>query len=86
MTLSLIAVAILAAIMFLFVLEPVLRARGDRVVLDAAALPRRDESSVDDDPTESGQPLDTAAPPSLPALHQPGGRVASNQTAGGDVT
>jgi hypothetical protein len=37
---ALIGLTVIAVVVFLFVLEPILRARGDEAVLDAAALPR----------------------------------------------
>lgn len=48
MTLALIALAVLAVVIFAFVLEPIVRARGDRAVLDAAALPEHDEQLTDE--------------------------------------
>jgi len=47
-TLALIALAVLAVVIFGFVLEPIVRARGDRSVLDAAVLPEHDEPYDDD--------------------------------------
>lgn len=47
MIVELIAVAVLALAIFAFVLEPVLRARGDAVVLDAVAMPRASEHPED---------------------------------------
>jgi hypothetical protein len=48
-TLALIALAVLAVLIFAFVLEPVVRARGDQTLLDAAALPEHDEPLDDED-------------------------------------
>lgn len=54
-TFALIGLAIIALVVFLFVLEPILRAKGDEAVLDAAALPRtldpRDVDNTDLEPT-----------------------------------
>jgi hypothetical protein len=84
MTLSMIAIGLLALVMFLFVLEPVLRARGDEVVLDAAALPRASEPVAESDD-------DAQTNPSPPETRQhdesnPGGRVAIDRPASSDVT
>ena len=49
MTLSLLALAILALVIVAFVLEPILRARPERVVLDAATLSPRGEQPTGDD-------------------------------------
>ena len=49
MTLPLIGLAVLAVVIFAFVLEPVLRARGDRVELDAAVLSRLSQRRTGDD-------------------------------------
>ena len=48
MTLALISLAVLAVVIFAFVLEPIVRARGDRAILDAAVLPTHDEPFDDD--------------------------------------
>ncbi len=57
MTLALAALVILAIVVFAFVLEPVVRAHSDRAVLDAAALPNRDDSDDlnDDEITQADQ-------------------------------
>jgi hypothetical protein len=47
-TLALFALAVLAVVVFAFVLEPVVRARGDRTVIDSVALPEH-EAPLDDD-------------------------------------
>jgi hypothetical protein len=47
-TLALLAIIVLAIVVFAFVLEPVLRARGDRVVLDAVSLPRPEDEPIED--------------------------------------
>ena len=38
MTLALVGLAVLAVVIFAFVLEPIVRAHGDQAVLDAAAF------------------------------------------------
>ena len=48
MTLALVALAVLAVVIFAFVLEPIVRAKSDQAVLDAAALPEH-ETPLDDD-------------------------------------
>ena len=48
MTLALVALAVLAVVVFAFVLEPVVRARGDRTVINTVALPER-ETPLDED-------------------------------------
>ena len=55
MILSLIALAVLAAVIFAFVLEPILRARADRVELDSVALePLADAATGDETLTLRG--------------------------------
>lgn len=56
MTLAIIGSIILAIVVFAFVLEPVLRARADRVVLDEVALPRSRERIGDDESVEALDP------------------------------
>jgi len=56
-TLALIGLALLAIVVFGFVLEPVLRARSDQAVLDAAVLPEHDHA-VDDEIDEAEPAVD----------------------------
>ncbi|MEX1158384.1 MAG: hypothetical protein WEC79_05580 [Thermomicrobiales bacterium] len=85
MTLALIALAVLAVVIFAFVLEPVLRARGDRVVLDAAALPEHHDGLTIDE-------ADVAAPERQPGTvtdtdeRQGGRRVTIERSAGSDAS
>lgn len=53
MILAFIASIVLAIVVFAFVLEPVLRARADSVVLDEVALPRSPERVEDDEQAEA---------------------------------
>ena len=84
MTLALVALAVLAVVIFAFVLEPIVRARGDRAVLDAAVLPEHDEPLDDDETVEQ--------PDSEPAFEGNsddrlrGGRVAIDRPAGSDAS
>lgn len=55
MTLALVALTVLAVVIFAFVLEPVVRAHGDRAVLDAAALPERDTPFDNDERVEQAE-------------------------------
>jgi hypothetical protein len=52
MIVALIGLAVLALVVFAFVLEPVLRGRADQVVLDAVAEPRPVEQLIADEPVE----------------------------------
>ena len=52
MTLALVALAVLAVVVFAFVLEPIVRARGDRTVIDTIALPEHETPLEDDDMLE----------------------------------
>ena len=85
MTLALIALAVLAVIIFGFVLEPVLRARGDRVVLDAAVLPEHDDALALDE-------VDALAPERVPGRSTDGDersigrRAAIDRPAGSDAS
>jgi hypothetical protein len=71
-TVALIGLAVIAVIVFLFVLEPILRAKSDATVLDSAALPRvpnpRDTS--DDEPGLEDE-VDAATPASDPPHESP---------------
>ena len=48
MTLAMVALAVLAVVVFAFVLEPIVRARREHAVLDASALPEYDDILSDD--------------------------------------
>lgn len=84
MTLALVALAVLAVVIFAFVLEPIVRARSDQAVLDAAALPEH-EPAVDDDDLVT---TDGVEPP--PTVDQDerssGRRVTIERPAGSDAT
>lgn len=68
MILPLIGLAVLALIMLVFVLEPILRARSDAVVLDAAALPRTESEPVDEvDPGDEHVTDSVPRSPSVPS-------------------
>jgi hypothetical protein len=82
MTLAMAGIALLAVVVFLFVLEPVLRARGDEVVLDASALPRAVEPLPDGDQTLDAEPPH----PKQAESQQPGSRIAIDRPAGSDAT
>lgn len=85
MIVELVGVVVLAIVVFGFVLEPVLRAKSDRVVLDAVALPRAAEI-VDDDLDES--PIDAAADEQSHE-RSGGGRVTLDRpvrSAGSDIS
>jgi hypothetical protein len=80
-----IAIALLALAVFLFVLEPVLRARGDEVVLDASALPRVTEPVNEDAAADAADEAISGFPQQHEEPH-PGGRVALDRPASSDVT
>lgn len=76
MILPTIALIVLAVVVLAFVLEPVLRARPDAVVLDAAALPRALPEITDegkDDPAAADVHDEPAArrPPGVPTSIEP---------------
>lgn len=83
MTLALVALAVLAVVVFAFVLEPIVRAHGDRAVLDAAALPEHDELPDDD------ELLNTAVDEPAPGIDGDerlgGRRVSIDRPAGSDA-
>lgn len=83
MTLALIALAVLAVVIFAFVLEPIVRARGDQATLDAAALPEHDEPFDEDEIVE--QPDDESTP-EVNDERLRGGRVAIDRPAGSDAS
>jgi hypothetical protein len=75
--------AVLAIVIFAFVLEPIVRAHGDRAVLDAAVLPEHDEP-LEDDGIEL---LDNEHPSDVnPDDRLRGGRVAIDRPAGSDAS
>lgn len=81
MTLSLIAIAVLSIVVLAFVLEPILRARSDAVVLDAAALPRSEPELQDDAGAVEDEPVDHAPSPHRPPVtHGIGPRAAGDPT------
>ena len=84
MTLALVALAVLAVVIFAFVLEPIVRARGDRTVLDAAVLPDHDEPVDDDEIAEDLDNEQTTDVNSDDRLR--GGRVAIDRPAGSDAS
>ena len=83
MTLALIALALLAVVIFAFVLEPIVRARGDRALLDSAALPEHGEMYDDDEAFD-----DEGDPPAEINLddRRSGGRVAIDRPASSDAS
>lgn len=82
MTLAIIGSIVLAIVVFAFVLEPVLRARADSVVLDEVALPRSPERVEDADQAES---LDSEIEPEMIGYpSQP--RAQIDRPVGSDLT
>lgn len=82
MTLELVGVVVLAIVVFAFVLEPVLRARGDRVVLDAVAMPRPAEvNDDDDDALDADDAIDSSNPERVS-----GGRVTLVRPVSSDIS
>lgn len=83
MTLALIGTALLAILVFAFVLEPLLRARPDEIVVDAVALPDLADDDVDSVEQDSDEPQEE---PRVAAEERPvTGRVA-DRAVGGDLT
>ena len=87
MTVALIGLAVLAVVIFAFVLEPVLRARPEGATLDAVAEPRPAEMltndgalSLDDD---SDRPSASAGGERDTPLRQP---IVVDRPAAGDVS
>ena len=86
MTLALVGLAVLAVVIFAFVLEPVLRARGDRAVLDAASLPEHDFGLPDDDAIGNESLEDLPRPSQALDERQGGRRTAIDRPAGSDAS
>jgi hypothetical protein len=84
MTLALIASVVIALVVFAFVLEPILRARGDQVTLDELALPLAPAEHRDGD----GLGLPEPPPPDepLPEVERPAARATLDRPAGSDAT
>lgn len=82
MTLALIGTAMLAILVFAFVLEPLLRAHTDEIVVDAIAFPDLPDNSDD-----AGPDADEAAeaPRPIEDERMTPGRVI-DQPAGGELT
>jgi hypothetical protein len=84
--LELVAIGVLAITIFAFVLEPVLRARSDRVVLDAIALPRPSETRDDIDDVLAAAGEDDAAGSIEGEDRVVGERVALNRPVSSDLS
>jgi hypothetical protein len=82
-TLALIALVVLAVVVFAFVLEPIVRARSDQAVLDAAALPEHDEPPADDEVVEQ---TDNQPSVAIDSDHLGSRRVSIDRPAGSDVS
>ncbi len=83
MTLALVGTALLAILVFAFVLEPLLRARPDEIVVDAVALP----DVVDDELADNGPDPDEILEESPPmAEERPAAGRVVDRTLGGDLT
>ena len=73
MILPLVGLTVLAVVMLAFIIEPVLRAREDSVLLDAAALPRPAEELPEEpdfgdaDPHEVAPDHERRPAPGIPA-------------------
>ena len=83
MTLALVASLVIALAVFLFVLEPVIRARADQVTLDEVALPLPPKE-LDAGEALIEPPFETDDTP--PATERPAARAALDRPAGSDVT
>lgn len=80
MTIALVALVILAIVVFAFVLEPIVRAHSDRAVLDAVALPQ----PVDTDDRDDNDPtVDEQAASSISDDEASGNRRLSIDRAAG---
>jgi hypothetical protein len=84
MTLALIASIVIALVVFAFVLEPVLRARGDRIIVEGVTLPPAPDVHLDPDAEGlcDPPPLEDLAP----VLDRPAARATLDRPAGSDVT
>jgi hypothetical protein len=82
-TLALIALVVLAVVVFAFVLEPIVRARSDHAVLDAAALPEHDEPMPD---AETVERIDDEPVAGADNDHLGSRRVSIDRPAGSDVS
>ena len=85
MIIPLIGVIVLALVVFAFVLEPVLRARSDRVELDAVAW----KPAIDPDPNDLDEPLAADQPGASAEDPAPDARGAGHvveRRAVGDAT
>jgi hypothetical protein len=85
MTLALVASVIMALIVFAFVLEPILRARGDRVTVDQVALPLAADEHFDPDASEHAEPLLPGEPPA-PDQDRLAARATLDRPVSSDVT
>ncbi|HEX5167330.1 MAG TPA: hypothetical protein VFV93_18120 [Thermomicrobiales bacterium] len=84
MTLALVALAVLAVVVFAFVLEPVVRARGDRTVIDTVALPEHEAPLEDVEALEPDADEPTAAIDGDERLS--GRRLPIDRPAGSDAS
>lgn len=84
MTLALVALAVLAVVVFAFVLEPVVRARADRTVIDTVALPDHDAPLDDDEALEPDEDVPSAAIEGDERLS--GRRLPIDRPAGSDAS
>jgi hypothetical protein len=85
-TVELIGLVVLALVVFAFVLEPVIRARGDQVVLDAVAEPLPAEQLADVDPRASSDATDGPAPSADDRAAHPRAPVAVDRPVAGDAS
>lgn len=82
MTIAIVGSIVLAVVVFAFVLEPVLRAREDRVVLDEIAGPQPAQPFPDDDEFVSADGDDETVIAESPSRRP----VQVDRPLGGDVT
>lgn len=83
MTLALVGTVLLAILVFAFVLEPLLKARPDEIVVDAVALP--DLADDDVDSVERDHEESPEEPKSAAEERPVTGRVV-DRPVGGDLT
>jgi len=82
MTMALIGTLLLGVLVFAFVLEPLLRARPDEIVIESVALP--DLVTPDDEPDDAGEDVEDSDQRSVEERGAPG-RVV-DRPVGGDAT
>ncbi|MCO5176964.1 MAG: hypothetical protein M9890_08365 [Thermomicrobiales bacterium] len=82
MTIALIGTLLLAVLVFAFVLEPLLRARPDEIVIETVSLP--DLTTVDDEFDDDSEDVEEAESQAVEERNAPGRAI--DRAIGGDAT